>query len=265
MPTDRINGHDLYWERHGQGPPVLFLNGSGATLATAGPLVAVLGRRLDVVAFDQRGLGRSSTVAEPYAMADLAADALALADHVGWERFGLLGVSFGGMVAQEVAVTAPGRIERLALLCTSPGGAGGASYPLHQLADLPPAERDRARLGLLDTRFTPAWLADHPSDRALVAAMAGRAGPERSEEVLAGERLQLAARAGHDVYDRLGAITCPTLVAAGRYDGIAPPANGAAIAAAVSGAELRLYEGGHMFFLQDPGALGDIEAFLTAG
>ena len=54
-----------------------------------------------------------------------------------------MGVSFGGMVAQELAVTWPERVERLALLCTSPGGAGGASYPLHELAALPEAERER--------------------------------------------------------------------------------------------------------------------------
>ena len=74
-------------------------------------------------------------------MADYAADALALLDHVGWDRARVVGVSFGGMVAQELAVTAPERVERLALLCTSPGGAGGASYPLHELAALPEAER----------------------------------------------------------------------------------------------------------------------------
>ncbi len=66
------------------------------------------------------------------------------------------------------------------------------------------------------------------------------------------------ARRGHDVFDRLPRITCPTLVASGRYDGIAPPENGAAIADRIPGAVLRLYEGGHAFFAQDPAAFRDI-------
>jgi 3-oxoadipate enol-lactonase len=73
----------------------------------------------------------------------------------------------------------------------------------------------------------------------------------------------MQARTGHDVWDRLPRITCPTLVAAGRYDGIAPPANAEAIASQVPGAELRLYEGGHAFFAQDPQAFPDILDFLA--
>ena len=84
---------------------------------------------MEVVAHDQRGLGRSSIPAGPYTMAQYAADALGLLDAVGWSTCRVVGVSFGGMVAQELAVTAPERVERLALMCTSPGGAGGSSYP----------------------------------------------------------------------------------------------------------------------------------------
>jgi 3-oxoadipate enol-lactonase len=99
-------------------------------------LVQPFTKAADTVAADQRGLGRTEIPPGPYTMADYAADALALADHVGWATFALVGVSFGGMVAQEVAVTAPERIERLALVCTSPGGPDAASYPLHTLKDL---------------------------------------------------------------------------------------------------------------------------------
>jgi 3-oxoadipate enol-lactonase len=66
------------------------------------------------------------------------------------------------------------------------------------------------------------------------------------------------------VWDRLGAIACPTLVAGGRYDPIAPMANSAAIASRIAGAELRAYDGGHAFFVQDRAALPDIISFLTA-
>ena len=140
MSTANISGTELYFEQLGSGPGLLFLNGTGATVANASPLLTVFAEAFDVVAFDQRGIGRSALPDGPYTMADLAADVLALADHLGWEHFRLAGVSFGGMVAQEVAVTAPDRIDRLALLCTSPGGAGGASFPLHTLAEMDPAE-----------------------------------------------------------------------------------------------------------------------------
>ena len=92
---------------------------------------------------------------------------------------------------------------------------------------------------------------------------ARRADSEKSADELRGESEQLRARAGHNVYDRLGRIACPTLVASGRYDGIAPPANGEAIAARVPHAELRLYEGGHAFFAQDGRAFPDILGFLA--
>lgn len=77
--------------------------------------------------------------------------------------------------------------------------------------------------------------------------------------------MQLEARRGHDVADRLGRITCPTLVMAGRFDGIAPVANGRAIADRVPHAELRLYEGGHLFIIQDKQAMIDVRGFVTAG
>lgn len=262
MPVTHLNGIDVYHERWGEGPPLLFLNGSGATLDGMRMLLDGFAPDFDLLVHDQRGLGRTEIPPGPYTMADYAADAIALLDHVGWERARVIGVSFGGMVAQELAVTVPERVERLALLCTSPGGAM-PSYPLHELAGLAPAERRETYLPLVDTRFTEEWLADpdHGTDRFL-ADLLSPVGPEKSDEVIRGEREQLAARRHHDVVDRLGRITCPTLVAAGRYDGIAPLPNSEAIAAAVPGAELRVYEGGHAFFVQDQRALPDILGFL---
>jgi pimeloyl-ACP methyl ester carboxylesterase len=245
----------LYHERRGSGPPLLFLNGSGSTLETSRLLIDQFVARFDVVAHDQRGLGRTATPPGPYTMADYAADALGVLDTVGWDRCRVVGVSFGGMVAQELAVTAPDRVERLALVCTSPGGAGGSSYPLHELR---PGERTPR---LLDTRFTDEWLASHPNDAALAAMMDARSDGGAPTE---GMRLQLEARAGHDVWDRLPAITCPTLVASGRWDGIAPLANGEAIASRVPGAELRVYDGGHAFFVQDRRAFPEILDWLAA-
>jgi pimeloyl-ACP methyl ester carboxylesterase len=164
-------------------------------------------------------------------------------------------------VAQELAVTAPGRVERLVLLCTSPGGAGGSSYPLHELDGLPSEQLAELRKTLLDSRFDEAWLEGHPGDRRLLEMMTSADAVEEPS-VTAGRRAQMAARRGHDVWDRLGAITCPTFVGCGRYDPIAPLVNSEAIVSRVRNAELHVYEGGHPFFVQDPKALPEIREFL---
>ncbi len=272
VPTIVANGIDVYYERSGPAADapaggahrLLFFNGSGATLATTGILIKPFTARFDVVAFDQRGMGQTSIPRGPYTMADYAADAAALLDHLGWDSCRVVGVSFGGMVAQEFAVTFPERVERLALSCTSPGGALGASYPLHELSVLDDATRAARLVEIIDTRFTPEWLAAHPDQRTLADFVAARRDGDKSAEVTRGEAEQLGARRGHDVGDRLRRISCPTLVAAGRYDGIAPVANSEAIAARVPAAELRVYEGGHMFFVQDPTAMPEILDFLDA-
>ena len=262
MPHTTANGIDVYYELHGEGPRLLFCNGSGATLEQTGFMLTPYAERFEVLAFDQRGLGRTSIPPGPYEMADYAADAAALLDHVGWSMCRAVGISFGGMVAQEFAVTFPERVARLALVCTSPGGAH-ASYPLHEMADKAPEELLAIGATLLDTRFTPEYLAEHETDR-MLAEMAGQRRESPSVgEVRRGELAQLDARSRHDVLDRLPRIGCPTLVASGRYDGIAPVENGEAIAARVPGAELRVYEGGHMFFVQDPAAMPEILDFLA--
>ena len=108
------------------GHALLYVNGSASILAQSRPLIDLFGGSFDLVAFDHRGMGHSSP-SGPYAMADRANDAVGGARRGGMGHRPVPGVSFGGMVAQEVAVTAPERVERLALLCTSAGGAGRCS------------------------------------------------------------------------------------------------------------------------------------------
>ena len=262
MPTAAVNGIELYYERSGHGPRLLFLNGSGSSIATSELLIKLFTGDFDVLVHDQRGLGRTEIPPGPYTMADYAADAAALLDRVGWERCNVVGVSFGGMVAQELAVTYPERVDRLALLCTSPGVPAARRTRSTSWPAFPNVERAARGTVLLDTRFTPEWLAGHAGDRALAEMMAARRGAEKSAEAFLGEAEQLAARSHHDVYDRLPNITCPTFVACGRFDGIAPPSNSEAIAARIPDAQLKIYDGGHAFFAQDPAALPDVIGFL---
>jgi len=262
MPVDHVNGVELYWEQRGSGPRLLFCNGSSTTLQAVGPLLDLVAARFDLLAWDYRGLGRSGPVTDPYTMADLAADAVGLLRIAGWTSCRMLGVSFGGMVAQEFAVTHPERVERLALACTSAGGDGGSSYPLRKLQELPPQEQAAAQLKLADCRWDERWLEAHPADRALAETLAAAGHSEPGPAVAAARQAQLEARAGHDVWDRLDAITCPALVGYGKYDMIAPVRNSTAIASRIRGAELRGYEGGHLFLFQDPSALPEFQEFL---
>src|SRR5215470_20214983 len=179
MPVDDVNGVELYWERRGSGPRLLLCNGSGTTLQVVRPLLDSFARRFDLLAWDYRGLGRSVPLTGPYAMADVAADAAGLLEIAGWDTCRVLGVSFGGMVAQELAVTNPERVERLALACTSAGGDGGSSYPLHKLPELPLEDRTAAQLKLADSRWDERWLEAHPADRALATGLAAAGQDQR--------------------------------------------------------------------------------------
>jgi 3-oxoadipate enol-lactonase len=189
-------------------------------------------------------------------MADYGNDAAALLDALEWQDCVVLGTSFGGMVAQELAIRHPGRVRRLALACTSAGGAGGASYPLHKLADLESDKRLPLQLELMDTRWDASWQAEHADEVRLFGE-----GFEGAVNAI-GTRLQLEARSHHDTSDRLERITCPTLVCGGLYDGIAPPANSEFLAAHIPGAQLAMFDGGHLFLLQDPAAIPVIIDFL---
>ncbi len=241
-------------------PPLVYVSGSGSDLrAKPNALDTELVDHFRVLAYDHRGLGRSTTGPRPPTMADFAGDLLALLDHVGWDTCFAVGVSFGGMVLQEAAVGAPGRFERVVLACTSAGGAGGASYPLLDFVGLPPDERRRRWVDVLDVRN-----AADPERHAAVVAIIEAMDAERGRaDQTPGEIAQLVARADHDTFDRLPAMTMPVLLAAGRHDGIAPPSNQEAMASRLPDARIEWFEGGHAFFVEDRRSYPAMIDFLT--
>ena len=264
MPFVHANEIELYCEFAGAGDRLLFISGTGSDLRQQ-PRVADSDAFSDfeLLQYDQRGLGRSATPPGPYTMADYAEDAAGLLDTVGWDDCVVAGVSFGGMVAQELTIRHPARVRRLVLACTSSGGAGGSSYPLHELVELSPEESLPKRFELIDTRWDAAWREANPDMVKLLRDRFDLRGADG--EVDPGLVLQLEARSHHDTAARLGQIQCPTLVCAGRYDGIAPLSNSEFLARGIPNARLEVFDGGHAFFMQDPSALPAMRAFLLEG
>ncbi len=265
MPFVSVRDIQMYYEIRGKGPRLLSISGTAGDLRRSPNIFETpLAQQFEILAYDQRGLGQTSRPDIPYTMADYAADAEGLLDVVGWDRCAVIGVSFGGMVAQELALRCPHRVERLVLACTSSGGAGGASYPLHEFSELPLEDRARRMVILGDTRLDPSWRSANPTQfQELVNETVKRlrVGADEPDRQI-GARRQLEARASHDTYDRLPSLRLPVFICGGRHDGIASPANLKALHKQIPDAQLEFFEGGHLFFVQDPRAFKRITAFL---
>jgi 3-oxoadipate enol-lactonase len=262
MPYLPVRDITICFDRAGSGAPLLAISGSWGDLRRRPNLLeSPLAKAFDVVAYDQRGLGRTSKPDKPYSMADYAEDAAAMMDAVGWDRANVVGVSFGGMVALELVLRHPDRAAKLVLCCTSPGGDGGASYEIQTLQELPADERARLVISIFDTRCDSVWVADNPDRmQELLVAYSDPFADEPGHQ--SGISRQLEARRGHDTWERLGRIRCPVLICGGRYDGIALPSSQERMASRIPGATLRMFEGGHRFLWQDSSAFPEIVSFL---
>lgn len=265
MPFTIVRDIQMYYEVKGEGPRLMFISGTGGDLRRKPNLFnSPLAERFKILAFDQRGLGQTDKPDTPYTMFNYASDADALLEALGWNSCLVMGVSFGGMVAQEFALYYPQRVEKLVLACTSSGSAGGASYPLHELSGLKLEERAIKMIELLDTRYNEAWQEAHPKqfkvmvDQMISTYMFGAEEPGRAM----GARRQLEARIKHDTYDRLPNLKVPVYLCGGKYDGISPPENLRALCDRIPNARLEFFEGGHMFLLQDLRAYKCVIEFL---
>ncbi len=262
MPFAQVRDIALYYEIVGDGPRLLFINGTGADLRRKQPWVDRLNDQFTVLRFDPRGLGQTEKPDRHYSMADYADDAAALMDLVGWDRALVLGVSFGGSVAQELARRHPDRISRLALACSNPGGSYG--YPLLALSEKDADTRARTMLSL-DLRKTAAWQAANPEKTEALLDDGRKRGGARDAEAAMGARRQLEAREEHDAIGWLDQIKAPTGLFGGRYDGLGTIAAQEALAKGIPGATMQLFEGAHSFLGEDPTAIPAIAAFLKDG
>lgn len=269
MPFSRVGDIDIYHEDHGptegQAPealPVLNISGSGNDLRVSYPARHPLNKHFRTIHYDQRGLGQTSKPTEQWTMADYANDAAGLLDVFGIEQAHVVGTSFGGMVAQHLALQHPERVARLVLACSASGGAGGASADLLAMAKLPPDEAARVRLNLMDSR----WITPDDVAEPLRSSFAERAKRTASldDEAKRGAHMQIVARADHDTWDDLHRIEHETLVIGGTYDLQAPPENLHNLDSRLPNSSLEFFDGGHFFFIQDRTAWPRVIEFLNA-
>jgi 3-oxoadipate enol-lactonase len=252
VPTAGDAGAELYWERSGSGEPLLLIQGMSGTRASWGdPFLSLLRADFDCVIFDNRGVGDSAGATAAFTTADLAADAVAVMDAAGLESAHVLGISMGGMTAQQLVLAAPERLRTPTLGCTYCGGDGSSLVDPADAQELLEAftsgDLDRALRAGYEINLSPEFRAEE-SNYADFTAMA-KALPAPQETI----QLQLQAVAGHLTQERLAEITAPTLVIHGTADKMIPVANGELIASLIPGARLELLEGvGHMFWWEKP-------------
>lgn len=217
MPTADVNGISIYYELHGDGYPLLLIGGLGTDVTVLAYAIERLARRYRVIALDNRGVGRSGMPDAPYTIDLMAADVVALMDRLAIPKAHVMGVSMGGRIALEVAMTHPERVDGLVLVSTSAAGRGRVhmSVPMRLLWLL---------------RWLPMLRGAYPQPR------------------YAHDR-QRAAVVSYDGTARLGLVRARTLVLHGKSDRTVPLAAARRMRDGIAGSRLEVYRGGHMLFL----------------
>jgi 3-oxoadipate enol-lactonase len=252
VPHVDVNGRQLYYERRGGGEPLLLIQGmTGNHMHWGEPFLSLIEPDFDAVYYDHRGIGRSAAVTDPFSIADLADDAVALLDLLEIENAHVMGISMGGMTAQELALRHPERLRTLTLGCTFAGGPDSTPTEpavLMRLGELFMAGKigEAFAEGL---RFNVS--AEFAADEANVAPFR-----EIAEELpmeLPIMMAQLQAISAHDTTARLHEIQAPTLIVHGSLDQILPVANAHHMAGLMPDARLEIFDGvGHLFWWERP-------------
>lgn len=250
------------YDIRGEGDWLLMINGIGAARDSWALQIDDLSRRFRCITFDNRGIGESPLTPGPYTTRQMADDAAALVKAIGIERMHVMGVSMGGAIAQEFAISYPEFVDRLAIVCSwakcdrylercfsilrhlavSEGPKGqGWSAAMRQFLALIAYARDD---------FANAYdIIENGEKTAAEAVAAGR------EQTFEGFVAQADACLGHDTRDRLAAIAAPTLILAGTDDAFTPLPLSEALAATIPGAAFDTMQGcGHVMFYERPSA-----------
>ena len=262
MPLCQVNGIDLYYEETGTGPPLLLIPGFGGNTLDWDAQVPALAEHFRVIAVDNRGAGRSSCPFGPCTVALMADDAAMLLDHLDVPRCHVVGHSMGGLIAQELALTYPQRVDRLVLFATFARSTPVLDSWLNfyvQSCDHGVDARGRT-LWVMPWFLTPAFMADHERVEATLDEWMNDPYPAPA----LGRAAQAAACQTYDSRERLPSIAAPTLVLFPAEDILTPVSCSQELAERIPGARLQvLPRGGHVPSVEYPEDInGALLAFL---
>ncbi len=237
----------------GSGMPLVMIQGWSGVKEDWGPFAEALAQDRPVLIYDNRGMGESGVPAMPYTIEMMALDAVSLMDRLGWHKAHVLGISMGGMIAQQLAVAHGERLQKLVLGCTGHGG-GDQIQPEAEVLEAfqyRSRERDLREMlrGMLWVNYTRAWIEANPTlwEAAIDRAMAAKR-PRH------GFLNQMNAVLTFDLASRLGEIDAETLVVHGTGDVLIPFANARLLEAAIPNSRLHALENaGHVFWQMDDG------------
>ena len=214
MPVVHAGDIDMYYELHGSGDPLVLIGGLASDISQWGWLTDFCAQTHHVLAFDNRGAGRTDKPDTPYTIPMMANDTVALMDAVGMNRATMVGMSMGGRIALHLALEHPDRVARLVLVST------GASARL---------DNSMSRTEMLGVLSSIVHRGKYPQPR------------------YAFSRQREASRS-YGCIDRLGEIHVPTTILHGRKDRIAPLREAEAMRRGIAGSQLVTFSGGHLFF-----------------
>jgi pimeloyl-ACP methyl ester carboxylesterase len=244
-----VNGQRLYYEVHGDNDaePLLCVHGLSADTLGWIPQVPVWSARHRTVIFDNRDVGQSSRASGEYQVTDMAADALALADELGLESFHLLGLSMGGAISQEIALSAPERVRTLTLCVTFAGGGAWGRLQGQVWAERAMSMTREQRVDeLMLLCFSEAAFENAEMVAYMREMLLANPHPQEPEAFVR----QLLATSRHETRDRLGALSMPVHVIGAEQDTLIPVWKSTELADLVSGARLTVIGGGHAVNLE---------------
>lgn len=251
MTLVRAGDVELDYERGGSGPPLLLIMGMSGTMHHWGePLLEHLRRDFDTIVYDHRDIGQSTATAQPFTIADMAQDAAGLLQALEIDSANVMGISMGGMIAQELALSHPELVDALVLGCTYCGGEGSAltsEAVLQKLAvGMNSGERELAIRTAWEVNVSPSFADNEVYPTFL------QTGSQYGVPV-AIIMQQMRAIMAHDTSARLADLKAPTLVIHGTLDEMLPVQNGHMVAQRIPGARLEIFDGvGHLFFWEEP-------------